>query len=296
MFPDYTFLSRPNPIPFMQKIVTHPGSAHKDDFLACCLLIAEYNLPVERREPTEEDLKDASTFVVDVGLQHEPTTRNFDHHQFDRDRTPTCALSLILQDFGLYNDARKFCPWLETAEWLDVCGPRQTARWLNADPFVVAQLSSPIDFSILRYFAAESSHRQGEMMWELMHQIGSDLLNYLRDLRRNLHQLADVVERWEVKGLQVCYLPRVDGFEPVVSESLGMYAREADGEISALVSPDRRGTGFGLRRFDDDVRFDFTKIKGEPDVHFVHKQGFIAKTTATAPSRLYELLSKAVSL
>jgi len=34
-------------------ILTHPGSAHKDEFLACCVLLASSPGPIVRREPTE---------------------------------------------------------------------------------------------------------------------------------------------------------------------------------------------------------------------------------------------------
>ena len=49
----------------MKAILTHPGSAHKDDFLACCLLVARYIVPVWRREPTDEDLANREIAVID---------------------------------------------------------------------------------------------------------------------------------------------------------------------------------------------------------------------------------------
>ena len=103
----------------MQLIVTHPGGAHKDDFLACCLLAHLHGIPNQRREPTDDDLADRSICVVDVGGVHDPEHNNFDHHQFARDAPPLCALSLVLQSIGLYEDALSFCAWLRPAEWLD---------------------------------------------------------------------------------------------------------------------------------------------------------------------------------
>jgi len=38
---------------------------------------------------------------------------------------------------------------------------------------------------------------------------------------------------------------------------------------------------------------DFTKIQDCPDVHFAHARGFVAKTSATDPARLRELLALA---
>jgi hypothetical protein len=57
-----------------------------------------------------------------------------------------------------------------------------------------------------------------------------------------------------------------------------------------LVYPDRRSDGYGLSRFRDDERLDFTRVATDPDVHFAHARGFVAKTTATQVPRLKELL------
>ena len=45
------------PMTPIRRVLTHPGSAHKDDFLACCVLLHHYPVPIERREPTEADLE-----------------------------------------------------------------------------------------------------------------------------------------------------------------------------------------------------------------------------------------------
>jgi len=58
-----------------------------------------------------------------------------------------------------------------------------------------------------------------------------------------------------------------------------------------MVYPDRRGSGHGLSRYNDNRRLDFTKIESAPDVHFAHSRGFVAKTTATNSARLKELVA-----
>jgi len=55
---------------------------------------------------------------------------------------------------------------------------------------------------------------------------------------------------------------------------------------------DRRGSGFALSRFNDHLGFDFTRVGDEPDVHFAHARGFVAKSSATEPGRIRELLAK----
>ena len=63
-----------------------------------------------------------------------------------------------------------------------------------------------------------------------------------------------------------------------------------DDVVGAIVYPDRRGAGYGISRYEDDPRLDFSQVEGEPDVHFAHKSGFMCKTSATAPERLRELM------
>ncbi|MES1194926.1 MAG: MYG1 family protein, partial [Opitutus sp.] len=167
-------------------ILTHPGSAHKDEFLACCVLLATTPCPILRREPTDADLADPAVAVVDVGHRHEPALNNFDHHQLPSNAAPTCALSLVLQHLGLYADARAFCEWLEPAEWFDCRGPNETARWLGIERDIVFKLYSPIDGTLLRRFAAAKQHSPGEPLWEMMRLVGTDLLDYIRNLRTRL--------------------------------------------------------------------------------------------------------------
>ena len=136
----------------IELILTHPGGSHKDEFLACCLLAARHGVPIVRREPEQADLDNQAVCVVDVGGEHDPARSNFAHHQFPRDHDPICALSLVLMDMGLYEDARMFCDWLEPAEWFDSRGPQKTAAWLGVPRRAISRLNSPIDMTALRRF------------------------------------------------------------------------------------------------------------------------------------------------
>ena len=80
--------------------------------------------------------------------------------------------------------------------------------------------------------------------------------------------------------------------------SFGIFAfiaeqNKAD-DVHALVYPDRRGEGYGLTRYEDCQRLNFSKIENQDDVRFAHKRGFVAKVQATDPERLQELLAGAV--
>jgi hypothetical protein len=276
-------------------ILTHPGGAHKDELLACSLLAAVHRAPIVRREPTEADLADPTIAVVDVGGEHAPERHNFDHHQFPADHPPVCALSLVLQHLGVYEDARQFCDWLEPAEWFDTRGPNTTAQWLGVDRSTMNKLSSPIDVTILRRFAKTKRLEPGEPLWEILSYIGEDLLEYLRELRNRLDFVAQNAVIWNVGDHEVLFLPRIAPIPDEPSAGIGRYLESIgkSSSIAALIYPDRRGGGYGLSRHNDDPRYDFTRIDQEPDVHFAHARGFVAKTSASEIGRVRELLGLA---
>ncbi len=279
----------------IRQILTHPGSAHKDELLACAVLAGVHGVPIVRREPTQEDLDDESVAVVDVGGHHDPAKRNFDHHQFPVEAPPCCALSLVLMDLGVYDDARSFCDWLETTERFDVTGPNSTAAWLGVERDVLARLNSPLDVTLLRRFAKCQRLEPGEPLYEVMRWVGADLIEYLHSLRERLRFVGEHAEIWEVEGLKVLFLRRTEPMPAEPSAGIGRYLEEVGlgKEVAALVYPDRRGAGYGLSRHNDDPRFDFTRIEAEADVHFAHARGFVAKSSATDLGRLRELLGLA---
>jgi hypothetical protein len=273
-------------------ILTHPGGSHKDELLACSLLAAVHRVPIVRREPTEADLADPGIAVVDVGGEHAPERNNFDHHQFPADHLPICALSLVLQHLGVYEDARQFCEWLEPAEWFDTRGPNVTAKWLGVDRNAMSRLSSPIDITILRRFAKAKRLEPGEPLWEILSYVGEDLLEYLQDLRSRLNFIAETAEVWSIDDHEVLFLPRTEPMPDEPSFGIGRYLESVgkNSTVAALIYPDRRGSGYGLSRHNDHLGYDFTRIEKEPDVHFAHARGFVAKTSASEISRVKELL------
>lgn len=280
-------------------IVTHPGGAHKDDFLACAVLLTQAPVAIERRDPSEADLADASIAVLDIGHQHAPELHNFDHHQLPRDHVPTCALSLVLQHLGIYEDSREFCSWLEVAEWFDCRGPVDTAEWLGMDRDTLGKLNSPLDITILRRFASQTEHKPSEPIWEIMRMIGQDLVDYVTNLRERLDFVAQHAEVWTLEAngteFKALFMPRTVPMPDEASSGLGYHVEKLGlkDEVLALIYPDSRGTGYGMRRFNDDQKMEFTQIDAEDDVHFTHARGFIAKTSCPDVVRLKELVAMA---
>jgi len=205
----------------------------------------------------------------------------------------------VLQHFGLYEDARHFCDWLEVAEWFDSRGPKKTAEWLGVPRKAISQLNSPIDMTLLRRFAQSPSHQPGETLYEVMRMVGDDLLAHLHMARERIAFAAAHVERWSIphaaETIEALFLPRTDPGSDEPSTAVAMYIRSKGfGDvIQVIVYPDRRGDGYGIGRYEDHPRFDFSRVQDEPDVHFAHKSGFMCKTTATDPDRLRALIAGA---
>ena len=280
----------------IKTIITHPGGAHKDDFLACSVLLSNHPVSIFRRDPTEQELEDSEVAVVDIGHQHDPKLNNFDHHQLPRDHEPTCALSLVLQKFEIYEDTKEFCSWLETTEWFDCRGPHDTAEWLGVDREAMAKLNSPLDVTMFQAFAKKKEHHPGEPVWEVMKMMGTDLVSYVVNLRSRMNQVAECEEIWELGEstgkFKVAFVPRTD---PSIEDASGGLAwrikeRGLEEDVVAMVYPDSRGEGYGMRRYNDSPVVDFSKLSEEPEVHFTHNRGFIAKTSCTEVSRLKEML------
>lgn len=282
------------------RILTHPGGAHKDDFLACSLLVHLHQVPVERREPEASDLESPEIAVVDVGDQHDPAKNNYDHHQFAADHPPTCALSLVLKSVDLYDDALKYCDWLEPAEWLDSRGPNETANWLGIDRDIISKTTSPIDVTLLRRFAQSQEIGPDSAIWQIMNMVGEDLITYLRDLRERLEFIARHASFWDASTdrgpFEVLFMPRTDPLPSEPSAGLGRFI-ESEGKtesVIAMVYPDRRGNGYALSRFNDNRKVNFADLESTcEDVHFAHARGFVCKTSATSEDRLRELLASA---
>jgi hypothetical protein len=285
----------------IDKIITHPGGAHKDEFLACAILLAEHDVPVLRQDPTEEDLLNPATAVIDIGHRHQPDLHNFDHHQFARDAKPTCSLSLVLDHYGIYADALSFCPWLEVAEWFDCRGPKDTSEWLGVDRETVGKLNSPLDITILQSFAKSAQHLPGEPIWELMKMIGEELLQYIRNLRTRIEEVARVAEVWELHhsedSFKIMFVPRNQNQIEEVSGAMGWHIKELglEEDVVAMVYPDSRGEGYGMKRFNDCSEMDFSKIANHTSVRFAHARGFIAKVEPVEVGELKQLLFQAYS-
>lgn len=268
----------------MKTIVTHPGQAHRDEFVACCLLIAAGKADcIERRDCTEADLENPEVIVLDQGGRHEPELCNFDHHQFDRDASPACSITLILPYLGIdVEQARQIWGWLEFSELLDSKGPFATAEKLGSNPDALFAGISPVETTVLRWFEGMRTVSGGP--WQrrycdlcgLMHRIGREKLDYLEELTDRLDCLRENAKVVKVNGLRFVDATYIDrGDNPTMG--LEVFCRELGGAAAGTITQDDRGDGLSLFRRKDHSLVDFSLLEGRDGVVFAHKGGFVAK-------------------
>ena len=135
-----------------------------------------------------------------------------------------------------------------------------------------------------------------------MKMIGGKLLQYIRNLRSRIEEVAKVAEVWEINdgkdSFKVMFVPREQSQIEEVSGAMGWHIKELgmEEEVVAMVYPDSRGDGYGIKRFNDRPEMDFfSKIANEERVRFARARGFIAKVEPIEIDELKELLSKAYS-
>jgi hypothetical protein len=262
----------------MHTIITHPGSAHKDDFLSVSVLLATLGeARVFRREPTAADLADPNIYVVDVGMIHDPERHNFDHHQ---DPTLPCAFHLVMQHLNHHEAADAMFAWYRHMSMMDVRGPHRMARDLGIETHLLFATSSPIDGYILSSFAALETLDPQHFLYRFMQDLGRDMLVLIDRKRARLERLKAEARVFAVKQ-----------FKAVASEisktpklAMDLFLQFLnDEQIVISITPSNRGNGWELIRLGDHPQVDFRAIRSRPEIAFVHNNGFLAKTHVRIP-------------
>lgn len=274
----------------MYKILTHPGSSHKDDFLSACVLLSFLDQAViHRRESTPADLADPATYVVDVGMAYNPELHNFDHHQ---DPSLPCAFHLVMKHLGHHETAIQMFDWYAHMSMMDVKGPHRAAENLGIATSVLFAASSPIDGYILALFSNCEVITAGDMLYGLMKDLGTNLIGMMHSKRERLQQLKEQAEIVEIKHLKAIVSTITDN--PKLS--MDRYLRFLnDPAIAISITPSMRGAGWEMLRLSDNKMVDFRALQENPEVRFVHASGFVAKTRSMLTREaVIELASLAV--
>ncbi len=275
----------------MNKIIAHPGSAHKDDFMTVSVLLATLgDAEVFRREATSEDLDDPNTYVVDVGMEYAPDRNNFDHHQ---DRNLPCAFHLIMQHLGHHEAAMAMFVWYPQMSMMDVRGPYKTAEHLGIDPGIIFASSSPIDGYILSRFSRLDALNSHDLLYQFMKELGQNMLGMIDRKMKRLERLKVEAKVVPVKH----YKAIVCAIDESPKLAMELYMRYLDNErIVMSITPSNRGAGWELLRLDDHAAVNFLTIEDHPEIRFVHANGFLAKTHSRLPlDQVIKLAALAIS-
>lgn len=277
----------------MHKIITHGGRAHRDEFLAIALALSgEGDQPVhfrnsefriERRDPTDAELDDPDTWVIDVGGRHEPDLLNFDHHQ---EGAQGSALSQVAEFLGI---DLSIYQWFETTVKMDNEGPAAVARSLGIEREQMLPLTDPIGKGVLVQFeecdviapSMPGSHYPSHGLYEVMERLGKNLVDYAQRVSDQVDEVLDldpVVEVGGIHGLDATDLDNAP--EPKAMALVKERVETAEGvTIAFSVSPDSRGEGLALFRYEEgEGLLDFSRLDGRDGVLFAHRGGFLATT------------------
>lgn len=274
----------------MDKIITHPGTAHRDDILAVALLLSAGGgtATVYRSTPTDEDLDDPKTAVIDIGGRHQPELLNFDHHQFPRDHPPQCALSLVLKHLYIYEAATEFWPWLPSTEVSDTRGHQGLVEHLGlpTNTAVPKQLYSPFDILAKLWMTEEAVLVPGSFMHTYLVKVGRTLHE---DLKAQVHRqslLCKVLLTRGVSGLLVADVRTIPGNEnPTLGLEHFLAKRKIEADVT--ITNDDRDAGFVIfRRNKATSKLDFSRVRGNPCVRFAHAGGFVAKLNPETPDEV----------
>lgn len=266
----------------MKAIVTHPGTAHADDFLSCCILAEKFGQPIYRREPTARDFDEADTIVVDVGGQYNVDSYLFDHHQ---DQSLECALVLVLKWLGLHEKFQRAYRWYENVDFRDRNGAKKLGSKYNITEEQMLELGSPVHNAVMTQFEKMYSLWPYALPYEVSHYTEEQIKSFsLYEVMRNIgKELIEYAEKYDAawQRLESCERQNLSGHEVVINPSddltaTGDFARER--KLSIMCSHDNRGDGWAILRCNDTPGINLSVLADHPQVVFAHKAGFIAKT------------------
>lgn len=268
----------------MPTIFTHSGSAHRDELVACAVILAKEHgssLRWQIRRVAAFDPADATDFdyVVDIGGVYDPQALRFDHHQ---DPALPSSASLVMRHFGILDAAYEWYPWVEFMDIVDVNGPGAAAGWLDTRISTLARLHSPVELAVLHEFEKAALVEPGSFLYDMLLLLGRDIVDGLsaRVDRMKLLEHRAVVEWHDGHPLCIYFLDDV----PNPELALRMFRIRQARNALVGVTVDLRGPGWCMFRFDDRSGVDFRRVACDPDVAFVHATGFLATTKTRCPT------------
>ncbi len=249
-------------------IITHPGSAHFDEFFAICLILAKFpdnEFRIERREPSENELADPEIWVLDIGEQLNHNLKNFDHHQ----NIQLQASFVLIADYLQLTEILTPLSWWNFKDQIDRFGPVKAGADIGAENLRCTY--SPFEEWYLELFSSEPN-----TALPLMRRFGVHII-------KKANTMASRIKFWkkckkvEILG-QTVFIGHTD-----TNSGAQEYNNTLKKPAAIIITHDSRGRGWKLCRFDNFQNVDFSILGGHKDIKFVHKTGFVAKTHERLP-------------
>ena len=248
------------------KIIVHGGRVvHFDEYTACAIARAVgCTAPIERRDPTEEELNDDTVLVMDVGGKLSHDRLDFDHHQLRRENTDS-AYMVLSKALEINTTLSNVYPWFDIWSNVDCCGPFDTAEKMGYDKHVFEKINNVVSGDALELWGENpNSPWSAELLWKHANRIKYAICYW-----------DEFVSKANLKrdyGINVADLRGLDEYHPLHKAFIRNW------DCNVAVYDDDRGPGLAFFRIDDDPRIDFTRCEGKDYCAFAHSLGFCLKT------------------
>lgn len=264
-----------------ERIITHNGHAHFDEFFAIALILARHpqtHFFIERRDPSEEELNDSSIWVVDIGHRYEPELKNFDHHQ---DLNLPASFVQVAEHLEL-KEVLQHARWWEFKDKIDRRGGYRIAKELGVASLDV--FNSPLENFFLSLFAENPGS-----MYQHMKLFATKLIERSYLLSEQIQFWANC-EQLTLKDKKVLV-----GFTTETAGSLD-FCETQNPTPAIRINYDGRGDGWSMATIKDADGVDFFRLDGLDEIKFAHRNGFIAKTKTRLPlERVLQLVEMAIN-
>jgi len=281
----------------MTIIITHPGSAHLDDFLSCCLVINKSKkiTKIKRKEPTPSEIKDPNIWKLDVGESLDPAKKCFDHHQ--KGMTEECTLSLLLKHWETWSIANEVHRWLNYVVIKDTLGPMEVATQLKISSTAMGVLDSFIQRTILDLFKDQEEIKKGSILFSLMEIIGDHFFTLIDDYTTVLEEVNNKIEFQMIEGVQVVLCHEIIHHSStlvlIIKDKMKEEWPDLRGGIATY--PNKRVKGsIAIKRFDNDPRVDFTRVADHEKVIYCHPEGFFISVEQMPEELLKKYIKDAI--
>lgn len=283
----------------IKKIITHNGSAHQDEFLASCILLAKESnissiIRVSMDDPRmTQFLNNKEYCVIDIGRQLNSELENYDHHQ---DVNLPCSFTLILDKYGIREKVFECFSWARVVCKNDTKGIIGAVESFNVGlptdlkyKFVYDSIfSNPMcQFILSKYEKYQViSNIVNEDMFEMMKEFGNWILSEVDKLdirKENLEKYHKILNINGFFGIDISDIPD-DGMEP--SFGFGAWSNLKGYVVDFIVNRDTRSEN-AVRIVRYNTKIDLLKIKDNNGIIFAHANGFLA--TMTKDSISYNL-------